>query len=135
MGGQPQSERLIPGLAGREVCTHSYGHHSGHRSSLAGHGEFKVPLAAVSPSQGLLAPAGSAYCFLGGVGWWREGKWRTLGHGRSCLFQVSFLCDLLLLYVDREAGFYWRTKYEEVSCPRAEVTLPEHGVLPHFGGC
>ncbi|GAB1300067.1 P2X purinoceptor 6 [Apodemus speciosus] len=27
--------------------------------------------------------------------------------------QVTFLCDLLLLYVDREAGFYWRTKYEE----------------------
>lgn len=47
---------------------------------------------------------------------------RTLGHGRSCLFQVTFLCDLLLLYVDREAGFYWRTKYEEVSCGPACVS-------------
>lgn len=43
------------------------------------------------------------------------GKLRNLEHGRSCLFQVTFLCDLLLLYVDREARFYWRTKYEEVS--------------------
>lgn len=46
---------------------------------------------------------------------------RTLEHDRSCLFQVTFLCDLLLLYVDREAGFYWKTKYEEVSCGSACV--------------
>lgn len=79
--------------------------------------------AAVTTSQGLLAPAGSAYCFLVGglAGGGREGKLRTLEHGRSCFFQVTFLCDLLLLYVDREAGFYWRTKYEEVSCGPACV--------------
>lgn len=46
---------------------------------------------------------------------------RNLEHGRSCLFQVTFLCDLLLLYLDREAHFYWRTKYEEVSCGPACV--------------
>ncbi|XP_045391104.1 P2X purinoceptor 6 isoform X2 [Lemur catta] len=33
--------------------------------------------------------------------------------------QVTFLCDLLLLYVDREAHFYWRTKYEEAKAPKA----------------
>lgn len=36
--------------------------------------------------------------------------------GQSYLSQITFLCDLLLLYVDGEAHFYWRTKYEEVSC-------------------
>ncbi|XP_052596011.1 P2X purinoceptor 6 isoform X2 [Peromyscus californicus insignis] len=39
----------------------------------------------------------------------------TVGTGAAWLGMVTFLCDLLLLYVDREAGFYWRTKYEEVS--------------------
>ncbi|XP_054325099.1 P2X purinoceptor 6 isoform X8 [Pongo pygmaeus] len=33
--------------------------------------------------------------------------------------QVTFFCDLLLLYVDREAHFYWRTKYEEAKAPKA----------------
>lgn len=33
--------------------------------------------------------------------------------------QVTFICDLLLLYVDREAHFYWRTKYEEAKAPKA----------------
>lgn len=32
------------------------------------------------------------------------------------LSQITFFCDLLLLYVDEEAHFYWSTKYEEVSC-------------------
>ncbi|XP_053445365.1 P2X purinoceptor 6-like [Nycticebus coucang] len=40
----------------------------------------------------------------------------TLGTGAAWLGTVTFLCDLLLLYVDREAHFYWRTKYEEVRC-------------------
>lgn len=31
------------------------------------------------------------------------------------LAQVTFLCDMLLLYVDRKAHFYWKKKYEEVS--------------------
>ncbi|ERE76324.1 P2X purinoceptor 6 [Cricetulus griseus] len=35
--------------------------------------------------------------------------------------KVTFLCDLLLLYVDREASFYWRTKYEEAKAPKATV--------------
>nr|XP_048308319.1 P2X purinoceptor 6 isoform X2 [Myodes glareolus] len=34
----------------------------------------------------------------------------TLGTGAAWLGMVTFLCDLLLLYVDREARFYWRTK-------------------------
>lgn len=67
--GQPQPERFIPGLSGREVCAHPHGHHTGHGSSLAGRGEFnhlRFSLAAVTTSQSLLAPTGSAYCFLGG---------------------------------------------------------------------
>ncbi|XP_021107910.1 P2X purinoceptor 6 isoform X3 [Heterocephalus glaber] len=37
--------------------------------------------------------------------------------------QVTFLCDLLLLYVDREAHFYWRTKYEEAKAPKVTRDL------------
>lgn len=40
----------------------------------------------------------------------------------SPLAQVTFLCDMLLLYVDRKGRFYWRTKYEEVGVePTADV--------------
>uniref|UniRef100_A0A8C9DB94 P2X purinoceptor n=1 Tax=Panthera leo TaxID=9689 RepID=A0A8C9DB94_PANLE len=39
----------------------------------------------------------------------------TLGTGAAWLGVITFFCDLLLLYVDEEAHFYWRTKYEEVS--------------------
>ncbi|XP_077016422.1 P2X purinoceptor 6-like [Tamandua tetradactyla] len=42
----------------------------------------------------------------------------TLGTGAAWLGVVTFLCDLLLLYVDGEAHFYWRTKYEEVKAPK-----------------
>lgn len=60
---------VIPGLLGREVCTHPYSYHSGHRSSLAGHGEFnhsRFSMAAETTSEGLLAPTGAADCVLGG---------------------------------------------------------------------
>ncbi|XP_060050188.1 P2X purinoceptor 6 isoform X2 [Erinaceus europaeus] len=30
--------------------------------------------------------------------------------------QITFFCDLLLLYVDGEAHFYWRIKYEKREC-------------------
>ncbi|XP_077806857.1 P2X purinoceptor 6 isoform X10 [Macaca mulatta] len=43
----------------------------------------------------------------------------TLGTGAAWLGVVTFICDLLLLYVDREAHFYWRTKYEEAKAPKA----------------
>nr|XP_055108309.1 P2X purinoceptor 6 isoform X5 [Symphalangus syndactylus] len=43
----------------------------------------------------------------------------TLGTGAAWLGVVTFFCDLLLLYVDREAHFYWRTKYEEAKAPKA----------------
>lgn len=50
--------------------------------------------------------------------------------GLPCLSQITFFCDLLLLYVDGKAHFYWTTKYEEVSCgpdpPLGAATL---------GGC
>lgn len=76
LGGQPQPERFSLGLSGREVCTYPYGHHGGHRSSLAGHGEHNHPrssLAAVTTSQGLLVATGHADCVLGegqaGGGW------------------------------------------------------------------
>ncbi|XP_020929701.1 P2X purinoceptor 6 isoform X4 [Sus scrofa] len=39
----------------------------------------------------------------------------TLGTGAAWLGVITFLCDLLLLYVDGQAHFYWRTKYEEVT--------------------
>ncbi|XP_053443395.1 P2X purinoceptor 6 isoform X1 [Nycticebus coucang] len=45
----------------------------------------------------------------------------TLGTGAAWLGTVTFLCDLLLLYVDREAHFYWRTKYEEAKAPKASA--------------
>ncbi|XP_014442252.1 P2X purinoceptor 6 isoform X1 [Tupaia chinensis] len=37
----------------------------------------------------------------------------TLGTGVAWLGVITFLCDLLLLYVDKEAHFYWKTKNEE----------------------
>lgn len=45
----------------------------------------------------------------GRVGWGQD-------TGLPCLSQITFFCDMLLLYVDGEAHFYWTTKYEEVSC-------------------
>ncbi|OBS63534.1 hypothetical protein A6R68_07942, partial [Neotoma lepida] len=45
----------------------------------------------------------------------------TVGTGAAWLGMVTFLCDLLLLYVDREACFYWRTKYEEAKAPKATI--------------
>lgn len=46
--------------------------------------------------------------------------------GLPCLSQITFFCDLLLLYVDREAHFYCRTKHEE-----GTAGLPDPGL--HFG--
>lgn len=54
-----------------------------------------------------------------------EGQVEGLGTGLPCLSQITFFCDLLLLYVDEEAHFYWRTKYEEVS----------HGPVQILGFC
>ncbi|XP_027812695.1 P2X purinoceptor 6 isoform X3 [Ovis aries] len=42
----------------------------------------------------------------------------SLGTGAAWLGVITFLCDLLLLYVDGEAHFYWRTKYEEAKAPK-----------------
>uniref|UniRef100_A0A4W2G5L9 Purinergic receptor P2X 6 n=1 Tax=Bos indicus x Bos taurus TaxID=30522 RepID=A0A4W2G5L9_BOBOX len=46
----------------------------------------------------------------------------SLGTGAAWLGVITFLCDLLLLYVDGEAHFYWRTKYEEGNSPLPKVT-------------
>nr|XP_012321949.1 P2X purinoceptor 6 isoform X4 [Aotus nancymaae] len=61
----------------------------------------------------------------------------TLGTGAAWLGVVTFFCDLLLLYVDREAHFYWRTKYEEAKAPKAttnsvwsELALASQARLP-----
>ncbi|XP_047552950.1 P2X purinoceptor 6 isoform X3 [Lutra lutra] len=43
----------------------------------------------------------------------------TLGTGAAWLGVITFFCDLLLLYVDGEAHFYWSTKYEEAKAPKA----------------
>ncbi|XP_030162462.1 P2X purinoceptor 6-like isoform X1 [Lynx canadensis] len=48
----------------------------------------------------------------------------TLGTGAAWLGVITFFCDLLLLYVDEEAHFYWRTKYEEAKAPKV-TTNPE----------
>ncbi|XP_072809390.1 P2X purinoceptor 6 isoform X1 [Vicugna pacos] len=48
----------------------------------------------------------------------------TLGTGAAWLGVITFLCDLLLLYVDGEAPFYWKTKYEEAKAPKV-TTSPE----------
>jgi len=45
-----------------------------------------------------------------------EGQPEGRDTGLPRLSQITFFCDLLLLYVDEEAHFYWSTKYEEVSC-------------------
>ncbi|XP_044921215.1 P2X purinoceptor 6 isoform X3 [Mustela putorius furo] len=42
----------------------------------------------------------------------------TLGTGAAWLGVITFFCDLLLLYVDGEAHFYWSTKYEEAKAPK-----------------
>ncbi|XP_070131316.1 P2X purinoceptor 6 isoform X6 [Equus przewalskii] len=42
----------------------------------------------------------------------------TLGTGAAWLGVITFCCDLLLLYVDGEAHFYWSTKYEEAKAPK-----------------
>ncbi|XP_028335903.1 P2X purinoceptor 6 isoform X6 [Physeter macrocephalus] len=46
----------------------------------------------------------------------------TLGTGAAWLGVITFLCDLLLLYVDGEAHFYWRTKYEEAKAPKVTAS-------------
>lgn len=49
--------------------------------------------------------------------------------GLPCLSQISFFCDLLLLYMDGEAHFYWRTKHEEGlrACLTLGYTLEDGG--------
>lgn len=57
----------------------------------------------------------------------------TLGTGAAWLGVITFCCDLLLLYVDGEAHFYWSTKYEEVSFQSAWTlgyTLEDGGWSP-----
>ncbi|XP_051829221.1 P2X purinoceptor 6 isoform X8 [Antechinus flavipes] len=44
----------------------------------------------------------------------------TLGTGMALLGAATFLCDLLLLYVDRQAPFYWGEKYEEAKAPKGK---------------
>ncbi|XP_043830943.1 P2X purinoceptor 6 [Dromiciops gliroides] len=47
----------------------------------------------------------------------------TLGTGMALLGGVTFLCDLLLLYVDGDAPFYWGKKYEEAKAPKTKGEL------------
>lgn len=46
----------------------------------------------------------------------------TLGTGAAWLGVITFFCDLLLLYVDGEASFYWTTKYEEAEAPKVTAS-------------
>ncbi|XP_074058389.1 P2X purinoceptor 6 [Macrotis lagotis] len=44
----------------------------------------------------------------------------TLGSGLALLRGVTFFCNLILLYVDKEANFYWGEKYEEAKAPKTK---------------
>ncbi|XP_066221521.1 P2X purinoceptor 6 isoform X3 [Saccopteryx leptura] len=56
----------------------------------------------------------------------------TLGTGAAWLGVITFFCDLLLLYVDGEAHFYWTTKYEEAKAPKmtTDTELSEPSTTP-----
>ncbi|XP_063313033.1 P2X purinoceptor 6 isoform X2 [Pelobates fuscus] len=41
----------------------------------------------------------------------------SLGTGCALLGAATFFCDLILLYLDEKASFYWSCKYEEVKPP------------------
>ena len=68
-------------------------------------------------SVGKHAPSPLRHGWAPEVGSGRGKAWGVgLDTAQPCCPQITFLCDLLLLYVDGEAHFYWRTKYEEVRC-------------------
>ncbi|XP_062038082.1 P2X purinoceptor 6 [Lepus europaeus] len=54
----------------------------------------------------------------------------TVGTGAAGLGVVTFLCDMLLLYVDRKAHFYWKKKYEEAKAPK--MTAKPAWIKPAF---
>ncbi|XP_040107166.1 P2X purinoceptor 6 isoform X2 [Oryx dammah] len=54
----------------------------------------------------------------------------SLGTGAAWLGVITFLCDLLLLYVDGDAHFYWRTKYEEAKAPKRTAQLQQTEPAP-----
>ncbi|XP_014597588.3 P2X purinoceptor 6 isoform X1 [Equus przewalskii] len=54
----------------------------------------------------------------------------TLGTGAAWLGVITFCCDLLLLYVDGEAHFYWSTKYEEAKAPKRTANPEQTGGFP-----
>ncbi|XP_044921214.1 P2X purinoceptor 6 isoform X2 [Mustela putorius furo] len=67
-----------------------------------------------------------SYNFRTATHWWKAsgGEARSLLKLYGIRFdilvtgQITFFCDLLLLYVDGEAHFYWSTKYEEAKAPK-----------------
>ncbi|XP_027421878.1 P2X purinoceptor 6 isoform X2 [Bos indicus x Bos taurus] len=80
-------------------------------------------------SVGKHAPSPLRHGWAPGVGSGRGKAWGVgLGTAQPCCPQITFLCDLLLLYVDGEAHFYWRTKYEEVKAPK-RTARPEQTEL------
>nr|KAF6282597.1 purinergic receptor P2X 6 [Myotis myotis] len=70
----------------------------------------------------------STSSLLGSPGFSQAGKFGlipttiTLGTGVAWLGVITFFCDLLLLYVDGEAHFYWTTKYEEAKAPKVTAS-------------
>ncbi|XP_069816826.1 P2X purinoceptor 6 [Dendropsophus ebraccatus] len=49
----------------------------------------------------------------------------SLGTGCAFLGAITLLCDLILLYLDSKADFYWDCKYEKVKPPKGqEATEP-----------
>ena len=54
--------------------------------------------------------------------WWEPGQraWHCLGSftaggpAASVCLQATVVCDLVLLYLDAKADFYWKEKFEEV---------------------
>ncbi|XP_036987376.2 LOW QUALITY PROTEIN: P2X purinoceptor 6 [Artibeus jamaicensis] len=55
----------------------------------------------------------------------------TLGTGAAWLGVITFFCDLLLLYVDGEASFYWTTKYEEAEAPKVTANPEQTDLALH----
>ncbi|XP_068127740.1 P2X purinoceptor 6 isoform X2 [Hyperolius riggenbachi] len=47
----------------------------------------------------------------------------NLGAGCALLGSATVLCDLVLLYLDSKANFYWKCKYEEAKPPKSRKAL------------
>uniref|UniRef100_A0A6J0U2A5 P2X purinoceptor n=1 Tax=Pogona vitticeps TaxID=103695 RepID=A0A6J0U2A5_9SAUR len=54
----------------------------------------------------------------------------NLGTGAALLGAATVVCDLILLYLDTKAEFYWSEKYEEAKPPKDEAKAPTQPPKP-----